>query len=305
MKIVFLDTYTTNPGDLSWAPLAALGELIMYDRTPESENAARIADAHAVFVNKNAITDEIMAQCPNLRFIGAAATGYNNIDVSAATKRGIAVTNIPAYSTDAVAQHTFALILEITNRISVFKNALDGGAWYGAPDFCLTQYPVTLLAGKSLGIIGYGSIGKKVAQIARAFGMTINIYSQDREAAVRSDIVSLHCPATKENMGFINEEFICNMKDGAILINTARGTLIHEKDLAKALQNGKLAAAGLDVLAQEPPANPHPLIGLPNCFITPHVAWFPKEVRQRVIDVCVANLESFMAGGILNRVDLP
>ena len=304
MKIVFLDTYTTNPGDLSWEPLEALGELSLYDRTPYEDSVSRIADAGAVFVNKNEITEEIMESCLGLRFIGAAATGYDNVDVRAAIGRNIAVANIPAYSTDSVAQHAFAFILEISNQITVHKKAVDDGEWYGAEDFCFTKAPLTLLTGKSLGIIGYGNIGKKVAEIARAFGMTVNIYSRDEKAAVESDFVSLHCPATPENKSFVNSEFIDRMKDGAALINTARGALIDESALAAALKSGKLAAAGLDVLNEEPPVEPNPLVGLPNCWITPHIAWIPKDIRQRVIDVCVANLKSFIDGGRLNRVDL-
>ena len=302
MKIVFLDAYTTNPGDLSWKPLAALGELTLYDRTPHNDSALRIGDADAVFVNNNDLTRDIIEKCPNLRFIGAAATGYDNIDVKAAEEGKIAIANIPAYSTDAVAQHTFAFILEIANQVSVHNQAVDDGEWYDAADFCFTKAPLTLLAGKTLGIIGYGNIGKKVAEIARAFGMAVNIYSQDREAAVKSDFLSLHCPATDENKGFVNSEFIGGMKDGAVLINTARGALIVENDLAEALKAGKLSAAGLDVLIDEPPGRPNPLVGIPNCWITPHIAWVPKDVRQRVIDVCAANLKSFMEGGRLNRI---
>ena len=287
MKIVFMDAYTTNPGDLSWAPLAALGELRLYDRSPYEDSIRRIGDADAVFVNKHKITKEILDLCPSVKFIGESATGYNNIDLAAAKEKKIAVANVPAYSTDAVAQHTFALILEITNRVSDHKEA-----------------PLTVLAGKSLGIIGYGNIGKKVAEIAEAFGMSVNVYSRDKDSAVQSDFVTLHCPAAENNMGFVNSEFIGKMKDGAVLINTARGVLLNENDLAEALKSGKLSAAGLDVLKTEPPDGENPLIGLPNCWITPHIAWAPRDIRQRLISVCAANLKSFIDGGVLNRVDL-
>ena len=304
MKIVFLDTFTTNPGDLSWAPLAALGELLLFDRTPPGEIVSVTGDADAVFVNKCEITADIIEKCCDLKFIGIAATGCDNVDIDAAKARKIAVTNVPAYSTEAVAQHAFALILEITNQVFTHKKAVDDGEWLTAPDFCFTKSPLTLLAGKSLGIIGYGNIGKKVAEIAGAFGMTVNIYSRDREAAIKSDFVTLHCPAAENNMGFIDSGFIDRMKDGAVLINTARGALVNEAALAEALKSGKLSAAGLDVLIDEPPERQNPLIGLPNCYITPHISWMPKEIRKRLIDVCAENLKSFMDGGRLNRVDL-
>ena len=304
MKIVFLDAYTTNPGDLSWEPLAALGELALFDRTPYCDLVSRIGDAGAIIVNKSKITREIIEKCPDLKFIGEAATGYNNIDIAAAKDKKIAVANVPAYSTDAVAQHAFAFILETASQISVHKKAVDDGEWFTAPDFCFTKAPLTLLTGKTLGIIGYGNIGKKVAEIAKAFGMTVNIYSRDKEAAIKSDFVSLHCPATDNNTGFVNSAFIDKMKNGAVLINTARGALINENDLAAALKSGKLSAVGLDVLTVEPPDRQNPLIGLPNCWITPHIAWIPKDVRQRLISVCAANLKSFMDDGVLNRVDL-
>jgi len=303
MKIVFVDTYTTNPGDLSWDPLSALGDLILYDRTPEEETASRIGDADAAYVNKNEITADVMKKCPNLKFVCAAATGYDNIDVRAAAAKGIAVANIPAYSTDAVAQHAFALILEIANQVSVHKKAVDDGEWYTADDFCFSKAPLTLLTGKSLGIIGYGNIGRRVAEVALAFGMNVNIYSRDEEAAVKSDFLSLHCPLTPENRGMIDAGFISRMKDGAVLINTARGGLVNERDLADALKSGKLSAAGLDVLSAEPPEKPNPLIGLANCWITPHIAWTPGDIRRRIIEICAANLKSFQEGGRLNRVD--
>ena len=246
---------------------------------------------------------EVMDACPNLKFIGALATGYDNIDIKAAKERGIAVCNVPAYSTDSVAQHTFALILEITNQVGLNDEAVQSGEWSRADDFCLSKNSIIQLAGKSLGIIGYGNIGRKVAAIAEAFGMKVNIYSRDKEAAIKSDILTVHCPATEENKGFINKEFIRQMKDGAILINTARGALVNERDLAEALCSGKLSAAAVDVLDGEPPRQDNPLIGAPNIFITPHVAWASVEARSTICRVSAENLKSFIEGGRLNRVD--
>jgi glycerate dehydrogenase len=302
MKMVILDGYTINPGDLSWSALEALGEVKICHRTPAEKVAETIGDVSAVFTSKNKITAEIMDACPDLRFIGVLATGFDNIDIEAAKARGIAVCNVPSYSTDTVAQHTFALILEITNHVGLHNAAVQSGEWTASPDFCLIKSPIQQLAGKSLGIVGYGNIGRKVAAIAEAFGMTVNIYSRDREAAMKSDILTLHCPATAENRGFINAEFISGMKDGAILINTARGALINEADLADALSSGKISAAGLDVVNGEPPQMGNPLIGLPNCFITPHVAWASKEARNTICEVSAANLRSWLDDGSLNRI---
>lgn len=302
MKTVILDGYTINPGDLSWSALEALSQVKVCDRTPAEQLAETIGDAEAIFTSKNKITEEIMAACPDLKFIGVLATGFDNIDIEAAKARGIAVCNVPSYSTDTVAQHTFALILEITNNAGLHNAAVQNGEWTVSPDFCLIKSPIQQLAGKTLGIIGYGNIGRKVAAIAEAFGMTVNIYSRDREAAMKSDIVTLHCPATAENRGFINREFISQMKDGAILINTARGALINEADLAAALASGKISAAGLDVVNGEPPKMDNPLIGLPNCFITAHVAWASKEARNTICEVSAANLKSWLEGGKLNRI---
>ncbi len=302
MKTVILDGYSINPGDLSWEPLENICEFRNYDRTADNQVVERLQDCDGFFVSKVSITREIMEQCPKLKFIGITATGYDNVDLDAARELGIAVCNVPAYSTEAVAQHAFALILELTNYVGSYNRSVQEGEWYRSVDFTFIKESLTLLDGKSLGIIGYGNIGKKVARIGEAFGMKINIYSQDPVAAQTSDYLTLHCPATEENRGFINKEFIAGMKDGAVLINTARGALIHEEDLAEALKSGKLAAAGLDVLVDEPPLEPNPLIGLPNCILTPHNAWMPKETRQKVIDICVENLNSYMAGGMKNRL---
>lgn len=253
--------------------------------------------------SKCPITRELMENSPQLKYIGCTATGYNNIDVEAAADLGIAVTNIPAYSTDAVAQHTIALMLELSNHVGLHNASVQDGQWSDNEYFCYWKKSVTLLTGKSLGIIGYGAIGKRVAQIARALGMEINIFSQDPAGAMKSDFVSLHCPLTRENRHMVNTEFLVNMKPGAILINTARGGLVDERALADAIKAGFIAGAALDVLEQEPPAKDCPLIGLDNCIITPHIAWSPKEMRQAVIDILAENLESWLTGGMKNRVD--
>ncbi len=302
MKLTILDAYSINPGDLSWAPIEALGTFCTYDRSFPEEIVNRISDCDGFFVSKCLITREVMESCPKLKFIGVTATGYDNVDIKAAKELGIAVCHVPAYSTDAVAQHTFALILELTNRVGSYDSSIQAGQWYKIPDFTFIKEPLTLLDGKSLGIIGYGNIGKRVAHIAEAFGMTVNVYSRDKEAALKSDFVTLHCPLTAENKGFVNSKMIAKMKDGAVLINTARGALINEEDLAAALRSGKLSAAAIDVIDGEPPKEPHPLIGQPNCILTPHIAWMPKETRQKVIDICAANLKSYLDGGRLNRI---
>lgn len=302
MKLTILDAYSINPGDLSWAPIEAIGSFTSFERTSPEDIAAHIGDCDGFFVSKCQITREIMENCPNLKFIGVTATGYDNVDVAAAKDLGIAVCHVPAYSTEAVAQHVFALILELTNWVGSYNASVQAGKWYESSDFTFIQEPLSLLDGKSLGIVGYGNIGKRVARIAEAFGMKVNIYSRDKEAAVTSDFVTLHCPLTRENAGFVNKEFISAMKDGAVLINTARGGLVNETDLAEALKSGKLSGAALDVICEEPPQKPHPLIGLPGCILTPHIAWMPKETRQKVIDICADNLRSYLEGGNLNRI---
>lgn len=303
MKIVILDGITVTQKDLRWDELSAIGELEVHERTDQAQAIRTIGEAEAVFTSKCHINAEVMDACPNLKFIGALATGYDNIDIKAARERGIAVCNVPAYSTDSVAQHTFALILEITNQVGLNNVAVQSGEWSRADDFCLSKNSIVQLVGKSLGIIGYGNIGRKVAAIAEAFGMKVNIYSRDREAAIKSDIITVHCPTTEENKGFINKEFIGQMKDGAVLINTARGALVNERDLAEALCSGKLSAAAVDVLDGEPPRQDNPLIGVPNLFITPHVAWASVEARGTICRVSAENLKSFIEGGRLNRVD--
>ena len=304
MNIVIFDGYTINPGDLSWDKLDALcDKLTVFDSTPEDKAHARLTGNEILMTSKCPITRELMENSPQLKYIGCTATGYNNIDVEAAADLGIAVTNIPAYSTDAVAQHTIALMLELANHVALHNASVQKGDWAENPYFCYWKKPVTLLSGKSLGIIGYGAIGKRVAEIARALGMEIRIYSQDPSATMKSDFISLHCPLTKENQKMVNAEFLINMKPGAVLINTARGGLVDERALADALKTGFIGGAALDVLAEEPPSENCPLIGLDNCIITPHIAWSPKEMRQAVIDILADNLQSWLAGGTKNRVD--
>ena len=304
MNIVIFDGYTINPGDLSWDKLAALcDKLTVFDSTSEDKALSRLTGNEILMTSKCPITRELMENSPQLKYIGCTATGYNNIDVEAAADLGIAVTNIPAYSTDAVAQHTIALMLELSNHVGLHNASVQDGQWSDNEYFCYWKKSVTLLTGKSLGIIGYGAIGKRVAQIARALGMEINIFSQDPAGAMKSDFVSLHCPLTRENRHMVNTEFLVNMKPGAILINTARGGLVDERALADAIKAGFIAGAALDVLEQEPPAKDCPLIGLDNCIITPHIAWSPKEMRQAVIDILAENLESWLTGGMKNRVD--
>ena len=305
MKIVLLDGHTINPGDLSWKQLDDLcDEFVVYERTAPEHLAERIGDCDVLMTSKCLITRELMEHAPNLKYIGSTATGYNNIDVAAAKDLGIAVTNIPAYSTEAVAQHAIALLLELTNRVGLHNDSVQAGEWSSCEHFCYWKRPVTLLAGRTLGIIGYGSIGRRVADIARALGMTVNVYSQDRDAAVKSDVISLHCPLTEENAKMINEEFIGEMKPGAFLINTARGGLIDEEALAEAVRSGRIAGAAVDVLSSEPAAKDNPLLGVDNIIITPHIAWVPVEMRQKIIDVLAENLVDWAKGGTLNRVEL-
>ncbi|MFR2565317.1 MAG: D-2-hydroxyacid dehydrogenase [Anaerovoracaceae bacterium] len=303
MDIVVLDGYTINPGDLSWDSLEELGDsLTVYDLTPAEELINRIGKKEVIMTSKCFITREIIEKCPDLKYIGSMATGYNNIDVKAAAEAGIVVTNVPAYSTDAVAQHTIALLLELANNAGLHNASVQSGDWSRCEHFCYWKKPVTLLAGKSIGIIGYGAIGSKVAEIAIALGMTVNIYSRDPEAAVSSDVISLHCPLTEENAKMIDADFISRMKPGAFLINTARGGLVDEYALAGALRSGRLGGAAVDVISREPASEDCPLLGLSNCIITPHMAWSPEEMRQAVIDTITENLKSWMDGNTINQV---
>ena len=305
MDIVIFDGYTINPGDLSWGKLEALCDrLTVFDATPPDKALSRIGNSEILMTSKCRITREFMERCPNLKYIGSTATGYNNIDVAAAADMGIAVTNIPAYSTDAVAQHTIALLLELSNNVGLHNQSVQDGQWSSCKYFCYWKKPVMLLTGKSLGIIGYGAIGKRVAEIARALGMTVNIYSEDPDGAMKSDFVSLHCPLTDNTRHFINRETLNRMKKTAILINTGRGPLVNEAELAEALNNGTIAAAGVDVLSTEPPAADNPLLSARNCYITPHIAWATKEARSRLIQIAAENIHQFLAGErILNRIN--
>lgn len=319
MKIVILDGYTINPGDLSWSALEQYGELTVYDRTLKELIVSRIGDAEAVMTSKCILSAEVLAECPNVKYIGVLATGYNMVDLSYAAGHGIQVTNIPAYSTDSVAQFTFSLLLEICNRIGAHNESVHAGRWQSSVDFCYSLTPHLELSGKVFGIVGFGSIGRQVAKVAEAFGMQVIIASKYPDPAFEtdqirfvsmaelfasSDVISLHCPLTEENRGFINNHSISEMKDGVILLNTSRGPLVLDYDLADALRSGKVSAAGLDVLTTEPPRSGNPLIGLPNCIITPHIAWITKESRIRLIDTAVANLAAWLAGESINSVSI-
>lgn len=311
MKIVVLDGYTENPGDLSWGPLQELGELTVYDRTPPEAVLERIGDAEAIYTNKTVLSRELIQAMPSVRFIGVLATGYNVVDVQAARERGIVVCNIPTYGTDAVAQYVFALLLELCHHVAHHAQAVQQGRWTACPDFCFWDYPLIELSGKTMGIVGYGRIGQRTAQIARAFGMQVLAYDAFVQAEEcvpldelleRSDVVSLHCPLFPETKHIIRGETIARMKDGAILINTSRGPLVDEAALREALTSGKLYGAAVDVVSTEPVQPDNPLLGLENCLITPHIAWAPRESRQRLMDIAVENLRCFLRGAPQNIV---
>lgn len=310
MKIVVLDGYTLNPGDLTWDGLAELGELTVYDRTPPEETVARAQGAEILYTNKVILSREVLDHLPELRFIGVLATGYNVVDITAATERGITVTNIPAYSTPSVAQLVFAHILNFSNRVELHATEVRNGKWTGYRDFCYQSTPQTEITGKTLGIIGFGKIGRNVAEIAHAFGMKIlfqnRSHKNDAPAWARqvsleelfreSDFLSLNCPLTPENKEFVNRKLLSLMKPSAFLINTGRGPLIHEADLAEALNKGIIAGAGLDVLTTEPPHPHNPLLTARNCFITPHMAWATLEARTRLMTIAAENLKNFLEG---------
>lgn len=316
MKIVILDGFTANPGDLEWKRLDKLGTLIVYDRTPSSEVVARCEGAEIVFTNKTPLSAESLSALPSLKFIGVLATGYNIVDVVKASEMGITVCNVPAYSTMSVAQNVFALILDITNSVAHYTREVKAGKWSSCEDFCYTNTPLVELAGKQLGIIGYGNIGKRVAQIAISFGMTVGAYTSKSEAEIApvmkmdldtlfstSDVISLHCPLTDSTTHLINSERLKMMKPTSILINTGRGPLVDERALADALRNGEIAAAGVDVLSQEPPRPDNPLLSAPNVRITPHISWATLEARKRLLDISVQNLEFYLAGSPRNVVN--
>lgn len=317
MKIVILDGYTENPGDLSWEGMEILGELTVYDRTPVDRIVERIGDAEAVIVNKVPITRATLEACPGLRYIGVLATGYNVIDVAACKEHGIVVSNIPTYGTAAVAQLAIALTLELCHHVAAHSDSVYAGEWSACPDWTYWKFPLIELAGKTMGIIGFGRIGQTTGRIAQALGMTVLAYDEMRIPGLESetcrytdldtlfassDVISLHCPLFPATKGMINASSIAKMKDGVFIINTSRGPLIVEEDLRAALESGKVAGAGLDVVSTEPIAADNPLLKAKNCLITPHIAWAPKESRQRLMDIAVDNLAAFIAGNPKNQV---
>ena len=318
MKIVILDGYALNPGDLDWSVLSPFGEVTVYDRTESEEMAIeRLDRCQILLTNKFPITESLLAACPELRLICVQATGYNIVDCAAARKRGIPVCNVPSYSTDSVAQLTFALLLELCHKVGQHNTAVHQGAWCKSPDFCFWLSPQTELAGKTLGIIGLGSIGQAVARIGKAFGMDILAYSRSRRPECeglatyveldtlleRSHVVSLHCPLFPETEKLIHAQAIAKMRPGAMLINTSRGGLIDEQAVADALRSGKLRGAAVDVVSREPMVSTNPLLSAPNCIITPHIAWAPTESRIRLMNTLVENIEAFLAGKPKNVVN--
>jgi len=318
MKIVVLDGYAANPGDLSWEALAAQGDLTVYDRTPPEEICARIGDADAVFTNKTVLTRSHLEQCPNLKLVSVLATGYNVVDLAAARELGITVCNVPAYSTGDVAQLTFALLLEVCHHVGHHSQTVREGRWSVCADFCYWDYAPQSLCGKTLGLVGYGQIGRAVAALGQAFGMKVLVHTrtphpeEEREGLrfvplmdllAWSDVVSLHCPLTAENAEMICEETLAAMKDGAVLLNTARGGLVKESALAAALNSGKLSAAAVDVVSREPISPDNPLLTAKNCFITPHIAWATREARSRLLAVSAENLRQFCLGTPQNVVN--
>ena len=317
MKIVVLDGYALNPGDLSWEVFRQFGEVTVYDRTPDALIPERIGDADIILLNKTPITAAVLDACPTVKLICVLATGYNVVDCDAAKARGIPVCNVPAYGTAAVAQFTFALLLELCHRVGLHSDSVHAGDWCASPDFCYWRTPQMELAGKTMGIIGFGRIGRAVGAIAKAFGMQVLAYNRSRCAEgeaigayveldtllAKSDIVSLHCPLTPQTQGIISKETLSKMKDGAILINTARGPLMDEEAVADALGSGKLRGAAVDVISQEPMVKTNPLLGAQNCIITPHMAWAPVESRQRIVDCTVRSIQGFLQGEPINVVN--
>lgn len=318
MKIVILDGYTENPGDLSWSGMEQFGEVTVYDRTPQELIIKRIGDAEAVYTNKTPLTKSTLEACPGIKYIGVLATGYNVVDIEAAKERGIPVSNIPSYGTEAVAQFTIALLLELCHHIGDHSRSVMAGDWTRSEDFCYWNYPLTELAGKTMGIIGFGRIGQAVAKIAQALGMKILAYSRTREEGLEtetcryaeldellanSDVISLHCPLHPDTQGMINKETIAKMKDHVMILNSSRGPLIVEEDLKEALNSGKVGGAAVDVVSAEPMKEDNPLLKARNCIITPHIAWAPKETRQRLMDIAVDNLRAYAEGCPQNVVN--
>lgn len=317
MKIVILDGYTENPGDLSWGEFEKLGELIVYDRTPVDKIVERIGDAEVVILNKVPLTRETMDQCINIKYIGVLATGYNIVDVAAAKEKGIVVSNIPTYGTAAVGQFAIALLMEICHHVGHHSQEVKSGRWEKNLDWCFWDYPLIELAGKTMGIIGFGRIGKTTGAIAKALGMKViafanNPSDEGRQIAeyvtldelyAKSDVISLHCPLFPSTEGMINKNSIKKMKQGVIIINNSRGPLIVEQDLADALNSGKVYAAGLDVVSTEPIRGDNPLLTAKNCIITPHISWAPKESRQRLMDIAVENFKAYLNDKPVNVVN--
>lgn len=317
MKIVVLDGYTENPGDLSWEGLEKFGELTVYDRTPEDKIVERIADADAVLVNKVPISRETLNACKNVKYIGVLATGYNIVDVEAAKEKNIPVCNIPTYGTAAVGQFAIALLLEICHHVGHHAAAVQEGRWEHNADWCFWDYPLIELAGKTMGIIGFGRIGMTTGTIAKALGMKVIAFDNHpndegrsiaeyvtlNELFIKSDVICVHCPLFPSTEGIINKDSIAKMKDGVIIINNSRGPLVVEQDLADALNSGKVYAAGLDVVSTEPIKGDNPLLSAKNCIITPHISWAPKESRQRLMDIVVENFTAFMNSNPINVVN--
>lgn len=316
MKIVVLDAYTLNPGERRWEELEELGEVVVHDRTAQLDVVRRAKDAEVVLTNKTILDGFILNLLPKLKYIGVLATGYNVVDLDVARQRGIVVTNIPAYSTQSVAQMAIAHLLNITQRVAHYAHEVHNGVWSAQPDFCYWNTPLIELAGKKIGIVGFGNAGQATAQIAEALGMEVWVYTSKPKKSLPKkyqkvtlnelfsacDVVSLHCPLTAENKEMVNSFRLSLMKQGAILINTSRGGLIDEKALEQALLSGKLLGAGLDVLSSEPVPNGNPLLKLKNCFITPHIAWDTRESRMRLMNQAVENLKAWMEGRTINNV---
>lgn len=316
-KIVILDGYTENPGDLSWDIIEKFGELTVYDRTPKEEIVNRIGDADIVITNKTPITAETLNACPSIKFISVLATGYNIVDVEACKAKGIPVSNIPTYGTEAVGQFIIAMLLEICHHVAHHSDAVYQGRWEKNDDWCFWDYPLIELAGKTMGIIGFGRIGQTTGKIAKAMGMNIlavdsfenqsgkeiATYVSLDELLTKSDVIALHCPLFPETEGVICKENIKKMRDGVIILNNSRGPLIVEQDLADALNSGKVYAAGIDVVATEPIIRDNPLLKAKNCLITPHISWAPKEARQRIMEMSADNISAFLSGSPVNVVN--
>lgn len=318
LRLVILDAYTTNPGDLTWGPVEALADCTIHDRTAPADVLARVGDADAVMLNKAVLDARTIAQAPNLKYVGILATGYNTIDLAAAKQRGLVVANVPGYSTASVAQHAFALLLELTNQIGAHSADARAGGWARNPDYCYRLGRLTELAGLTLGIVGFGQIGQAAARIGQALGM--RVLANRRDVSVpppagiayadldrifaESDVVSLHCPLSAATAGLVDARRLAQMKASAFLINTSRGPLVVERDLAAALRENRIAGAAVDVLSTEPPEPDNPLLSAPRCFVTPHIAWATDAARKRLIDIAAENLRAFLNGKPVHQVPL-